>query len=92
MSMNASPLIIPTQVKSPMPFVYYIVNVAEVITRTVEHLRKTGQLQIVPNCDPNTLWVHISGDTGGRSTNLMLRIVTTSNRQLDQISKDSWDI
>ena len=55
-------------------------DVADVIVTAVEHLRKTQQLQFVDNLSPETLWVHISGDKGGRSTKLMLQIINASNR------------
>ena len=55
-------------------------NVRDVINRTVKGLQDSGQLETLTNCPRETLWIHISGDKGGKSTKLMMQIINSSNR------------
>ncbi|XP_072046234.1 uncharacterized protein [Amphiura filiformis] len=55
-------------------------NVNDVITRTLELLQERNQLELLDNNDDDTLWIHISGDKGGKATKILLQVVNASNR------------
>ena len=51
-----------------------VVNVEEVIRKTVNDLRKAGLHQQLENIPDDMLWVHVSADKCGKSTKLNLQI------------------
>ena len=55
-----------------------VVNVEEVVKKTVEDLRKAGLLQQLENIPDDMLWVHVSADKGGKSTKLILQIINVA--------------
>lgn len=55
-----------------------VVNIEEVIRKTVDDLRKAGLLQKLGNISDDTLWVHVSADKGGKSTKLILQIINVA--------------
>ena len=46
----------------------------------MQTLRQRGQLALLDNTEDDTLWCHISGDKGGRSTKILLQIINGTNR------------
>ena len=55
-------------------------NVSDVITRTVELLKQRNQLELLANNDDDALWIHVSGDKGGKSTKVMMQVINANNR------------
>ena len=55
-------------------------DIREVITQVVSDMYKSNNLCYLNNLPSDTLWLHVSGDKGGKSTKLMLQIINSHDR------------
>ena len=55
-----------------------VVNLEEVVRKTVQDLKNAGFIQPLENVPDNTLWIHLSADKGGKSTKLILQIINVN--------------
>ena len=62
-------------------------DVKEVVQHTVSELYKCKQLMNLDNVPPETLWLHISGDKGGKSTKLILQVINSKERHSIKFAK-----
>ena len=62
-------------------------DVLEVIKRMVTQLQETNRLVCLSNLPPETLWLHVSGDKGGKSTKLILQVINSKDRHSIQYTK-----
>ena len=66
---------------NPKVSVVRVNDVKHVIKTACADLIKNGLFETLPNVDRGQLWLHVSGDKGGKSTKLILQILNASNRQ-----------
>lgn len=66
---------------NPKVSVIRVADVREVIRETCNELITSGLFEPLTNADEDMLWLHVSGDKGGKSTKLVLQVLNAKNRQ-----------
>ena len=62
-------------------------DVREVIKGMVNDLQAAEKLITLSNLDADTLWLHVSGDKGGKTTKLILQVISANDRHSIQQAK-----
>lgn len=66
---------------NPKVSVVRVADIREVIKQTTEELIRGGLFEPLSNVAKDELWLHVSGDKGGKSTKLILQVLNAKNRQ-----------
>ena len=66
---------------SPKVSVVRLSDVKQVIKDAVSELVKNNLMEQLTNCADNKLWLHVSGDKGGKSTKLVMQVLNCKKRQ-----------